>query len=385
MAGERILIIDDSEEIISFLVAVLQPLGYMVSYAGDGKDGLARAVYEKPDLVLLDLNLPGMSGIAVLEALHQRSVQVPVIMMTFHGSESVVSRAMRLGVRDYLTKPFQVEDILSSIERVFREEREKRAQDIFAVDPALLELQPQPVVDSAAFRSVVGTSLVAVTSRHALLTQVTEAALRLSGADVSAVFLAEGGSGLATAAVRQGEVCRVDVSVSDRQAETVVRSGKPLQVSASADPSAFTAQLGIPARALLYVPVRLRERGIGVIAVAFRQPGQEPSVEIVDWLLGLSDYVALLWENVRFRDILQRSLPLQKVGEVLGVFIHHILTSLQALSQGAGGGESAREVKTLAAILAVLKEVASPKSALYISKVPVSDIERELENKLRQL
>ena len=54
MAGERILIIDDSEEIISFLVAVLQPLGYMVSYAGDGKDGLARAVYEKPG--------PGFTG-----------------------------------------------------------------------------------------------------------------------------------------------------------------------------------------------------------------------------------------------------------------------------------------------------------------------------------
>ncbi len=385
MAGERILIIDDSEEIISFLVAVLQPLGYMVSYAGDGKDGLARAVYEKPDLVLLDLNLPGMSGIAVLEALHQRAAEVPIIMMTFHGSESVVSRAMRLGVRDYMTKPFQVEDILSSIERVLREEREKRTQDIFAVDPALLELQVQPAVDSAAFHALVGTSLAAVTSRHAFLTQTTEAALRLSGADVSAVFLVEGGTPLVTAAVRQGEVCRVDVSISDHHAEVVVRSGRPLQVSAAADPSAFTAQLGIPARTLLYVPVRLRERGIGALAVAFRQPGQEPSVEAVDWLLLLSDYVALLWENVRFRDILQRSLPLQKVGEVLGVFIHYILTLLHTLTKGVGDGEPAREVKALATILAVLKDVAAPKSALYIGKVQAADIEKELDTRLKQL
>ncbi|HOU12978.1 MAG TPA: response regulator [Anaerolineae bacterium] len=385
MAGERILIIDDSEQIISFLVAVLQPLGYMVSYTGDGKDGLARAVYEKPDLVLLDLNLPGMSGIAVLEALHQRAAEVPVIMMTFHGSESVVSRAMRLGVRDYLTKPFQVEDILSSIERVLREEREKRAQDIFTIDPTLLELQVQPAIDGAAFHALVGTALVAVTSRHAFLTQTTEAALRLSGADVSAVFLIEGGAPLAMAALRQGEVCRVDVSISDHQAEVVLRSGKPLQVSASADPSAFTAQLGIPARTLVYVPVRLRERGIGVIAVAFRQPGQEPSVEVVDWLLLLSDYVALLWENVRFRDILQRSLPLQKVGEVLGVFSRHILALVQTLSQRAGGGEPTYEAKALAAFLAVLKDVASPKSALYISKAQAADIEKELDSKLKRL
>jgi hypothetical protein len=207
----------------------------------------------------------------------------------------------------------------------------------------------------------------------------------LSGADVSAVFLAEGGSTLATAAVRQGEVCRVDVSVSDRQAEVVVRSGKPLQISASAEPPAFTAQLGIPARILLYVPVMLRERAVGAIAVAFRQSGQEPSVEIVDWLLVLSDYVALLWENVRFRDILSRSLPLQKVVEVLGVFIRHLLMPLQTLLQDVDSGEPARELKALAAILAALKEVTSSKSALYIGKVQAADIERELESRLRQI
>lgn len=376
MAGERILVIDDSEEIISFLVAVLQPLGYVVSYATDGKDGLARVVYEKPDLVLLDLNLPGMSGIALLEALHQRSVEVPVIMMTFHGSESVASRALRLGVRDYLTKPFQVADILSSIERVLGEEREKRAQDLFAVDSALLELQSQPAVDKVAFHASVDT-LLAVTSPHAFLTQVTEAVLRLSGAGVSAVFFAEGGA-MVTAAVRQGEVCRVDVAVSDRQAEIAVQSGKPLQISASAEPPAFTTQLGIPADVLLYVPMKLRERTIGAIAVAFRQPGEELAPETADWLLALSDYVALLWENVRFRDILSHSLPLQKVGEVLGVFIHYLLAPLPALAP-------TREVKTLAAILAVLKDVASPTSALYIGKVQAADIARELEDRLRQI
>jgi CheY-like chemotaxis protein len=70
MAGERILIIDDGIEISSFLVDLLGPLGYRLSTARMGDQGLAKVLRERPDLVLLDLNMPGMSGIEVLEALH---------------------------------------------------------------------------------------------------------------------------------------------------------------------------------------------------------------------------------------------------------------------------------------------------------------------------
>ncbi len=386
MAGERILIIDDSQEIISFLMAVLRPLRYVVLYAKDGKEGLAKAIYEKPDLVLLDVNLPGMSGIAVLEALYHRSIQIPVIMMTFHGSDSIMGRAMRLGVRDYLTKPFQVEQILASIERVLREERESREQSPLALDPAILALQQQPLlVDRTTFRSIVGTSLSAATSRQAFLSQVTDAALRLTGAEVSAVFFVEAGTTWLKQVVRQGENLQVDVAVTDRYIDTVRRSGKPLQISGAAEPPPFTAQLGIQAHLVLYVPLLLRERAIGVMAVAFCRPDQELSAEPVEWLLMFSDYVALLWENLHYRDALSRSLPLQKVGDVLGIFIRSMMTPLQTLLQKGGGESLHRDIKALAVTLATLKEVISPNSAFYIGKAHLNEIESELENRIKQL
>ncbi len=126
MAGEHILIIDDSKEITSFILALLQPQGYILDYTENGKEGLAKALYDQPDLILLDLNLPGMSGMAILEALHQRQVTIPVILMTLHGSESVVARALRLGVRDYIIKPFQIEEMLAAIERALAEGRLER-------------------------------------------------------------------------------------------------------------------------------------------------------------------------------------------------------------------------------------------------------------------
>ena len=126
MAGESILVIDDKIEIITFLQDLLLPLGYRVSAATDGAEGLARALDDQPDLVLLDLNMPGMSGIDVLDALHRRSFASPVILMTLYGSERVVVQALRRGVRDYISKPFDINELLVSVDRALTESRLRR-------------------------------------------------------------------------------------------------------------------------------------------------------------------------------------------------------------------------------------------------------------------
>lgn len=394
MAGERILIIDDSQEIVSFLVAILQPLGYAVSYTLDGKEGLTKIVYEKPNLVLLDLNLPGMSGMAILEALFKRGVQVPVIVMSLHGADSVVNRALRLGARDYLVKPFEVENILASIQRVLGETYSQQEEnDLFAMDFA--DVYAQPGLDSAEFESLV-KSLSTATSMQAFLSQATEAALRLARADVCTIFLRDDNSQLLTTlAVRQGKTYRTDVHIGDSHAESVLRAGQPLLLAAITTQSSFVAQLGVVAQMLLYVPILLRERAIGVIGVAYVRHGVEISADTQHWLVALAAYCGMVLESVRLRDVMRRSIPLHKVFEVLGVLARPLIRLLQALSaivesqQGRPGTDAmreslAREVKTLAAILSVCKDLASPKSALYISTVSTADIEKEMETRLHR-
>jgi two-component system NtrC family sensor kinase len=395
MAGERILIIDDSQEIISFLLAILQPLGYVVSYTMDGKEGLTKAVYEKPDLILLDLNLPGLSGMAILEALFQRGVQVPVIIMSLHGAGSVVERASRLGARDYMVKPFEVEEILASIERVLGETHSQRGEhDLFAADFA--DVYAQPNLEGAEFESLVKALSIA-TSMKTFLSQATEAALRLTRADVCTIFLRdESNQTLMMSAVRQGQNYRSDVHVSDSHVESVLRTGQPLMMAAATTKSSFVAQLGVAAQMLLYVPIFLRERVVGVIGVAYVRQGVAPSADTQHWLGALGAYCGILMEDVHLRDVMRKSVPLQKVFDVLGILARPMIRLLQALSAMAEGQQDpsepdvvrvslAREVKTLNVILSVFKDIASPKSSSYIGTVSTADIEKEMGTRLASI
>jgi DNA-binding response OmpR family regulator len=117
----KILIIEDRRENIVFIANnILKPMGYEVITAMDGPTGLAKAQEEGPDLIISDLKLPGLGGLEVIEQLRQKGHNIPTIVMTFHGTEETAVRALRLGARDYLIKPFTVEEMQAALERAFK-------------------------------------------------------------------------------------------------------------------------------------------------------------------------------------------------------------------------------------------------------------------------
>ena len=118
MAGETILIVDDAQQNHHFLNDyVLVPNGYKPQSARDGVEGLQMALRLRPDLILLDLNMTRMDGMEVLRQLNANNVDIPVILMTFHGSEDIAVEVYRMGVKDYVIKPFYPDEMLSAIER----------------------------------------------------------------------------------------------------------------------------------------------------------------------------------------------------------------------------------------------------------------------------
>jgi DNA-binding response OmpR family regulator len=124
MAGETILVVDDSPPMRELMErAILEPMGYRVITAPDGNAGLRAAVGASPDLILLDMSMPGMSGLEMLEALRRTNCESPVILMTSHGSENIAVEAFRLGVRDYLIRPIRLEDARRAVDRALRESR----------------------------------------------------------------------------------------------------------------------------------------------------------------------------------------------------------------------------------------------------------------------
>jgi DNA-binding NtrC family response regulator len=111
----RILLVEDDPGAAAALQKVLQAEGYDVDLAGRGDDGLNLATKRTYDLVLTDLRLPGLGGLDLAARLHPDKPKLPIIMMTAHGTTDTAIEATKLGVYEYLVKPFEAEELLDLV------------------------------------------------------------------------------------------------------------------------------------------------------------------------------------------------------------------------------------------------------------------------------
>ena len=113
---KRILLVEDEPGLVLTLTDRLRSEGYDVGSAGDGPSGLALATRERWDVILLDVMLPGVSGFDVCRDMRQRGVTTPVVMLTARGQVVDKVLGLKLGADDYLTKPFDMMELLARIE-----------------------------------------------------------------------------------------------------------------------------------------------------------------------------------------------------------------------------------------------------------------------------
>ena len=115
----KILIADDDSDLLGLIGFTLTQAGYLVVKATDGPTALRAHEAEQPDLIVLDINMPGASGFQVCEAVRQKS-RVPIMMLTARGEEEDLVRALELGADDYLTKPFSPRTLLARVKALLR-------------------------------------------------------------------------------------------------------------------------------------------------------------------------------------------------------------------------------------------------------------------------
>ncbi|MFE1263941.1 response regulator transcription factor [Streptomyces albogriseolus] len=121
-AGARVLVVDDDPTVAEIVTGYLDRAGYVVDRAGDGPDALARAAAHRPDLVVLDLMLPGMDGLEVCRRMRGQG-PVPVIMLTARGDEDDRILGLEVGADDYVTKPFSPRELVLRVGSVLRRAR----------------------------------------------------------------------------------------------------------------------------------------------------------------------------------------------------------------------------------------------------------------------
>jgi len=124
--GELVLVVEDNSDVRSFVTSALTSYGFQVIEVFSGWRALQVAESTPPDILLLDWQLPDITGLDVLRALRAGGCVSPAILMTAYGSEDLAIIALRLGARDYLLKPFSAEELIGAVETALAETRLRR-------------------------------------------------------------------------------------------------------------------------------------------------------------------------------------------------------------------------------------------------------------------
>ena len=146
----RILVVDDEQQILRAVRRALAARGYEVVSAVDGEDALVEAEASMPDLVVLDLNLPGIDGLEVCRRLRVWT-RVPILILSVREDEAGKVEALDLGADDYLTKPFGVEELLARVRALLRRAKPEGSKPPrFEVDGVAIDLVARRVVRDGA-------------------------------------------------------------------------------------------------------------------------------------------------------------------------------------------------------------------------------------------
>ena len=144
MPKETILIVEDEEDILELVTYNLKREGYNTVGAGSGEDALAEAAARTPDLILLDLMLPGVDGLEVCRRLKKepRTDGIPVIMLTAKGEEADIVAGLELGADDYVTKPFSVRVLVARVRAALRGKRRGAPESDDVIHAHDIEIDP---------------------------------------------------------------------------------------------------------------------------------------------------------------------------------------------------------------------------------------------------
>lgn len=269
---ERVLIIDDSQEIRDFLSEyILQPKGFEVLQASNGLMGLEMAIAKEPDLMIVDQQMPRLTGLEVLEKLKERGIEIPAILATAHGSEETAVTAFRLGIRDYVIKPFDAEEISESVDRALRESRLQRERDQLVQQLMESNSQLQRRAQELNVLYGVGKSVASSLDLEEVLHRVVEAAVYVVGAEEGSLMLLD---------EEQGELYIRASKNLDSKAQSMRKrvndslAGKVLQtkraVAIGTDSQWKRTHTALLVKSLIYVPLILQNKPIGVLGVTNR-------------------------------------------------------------------------------------------------------------------
>lgn len=266
---EQVLVVDDSQETIDFLIAnILEPKGFKVLSALNGLMGLEMAISEKPDLMITDQQMPHLTGLELLQKLREREINIPAILMTGRGSEETAVTAFRLGIRDYIVKPIDIEEMSESIDNALRENRLEKERDQLVDQLMSSNSQLQRRAQELNVLYGVGKSVSSSLDLEEVLHRVVEAAVYVVGAEEGSLMLLDRERDelyIRASWNLDSKAQSVRKRVTDSLAGRVLQTKRPVAIGN--DSSTERTHTALLVKSLIYVPLVLQDESIGVLGV----------------------------------------------------------------------------------------------------------------------
>lgn len=409
MVAETVLVVDDAPDIQYFLCdSVLQPAGYHMLRCGDGRNGLELAMSASPDLVLLDINLPNMSGLEVLQALRRQGFTMPVILMTSHGTEENLLRALRLGARDFLEKPFSTEQVLSAVSTVLTEARWQKDRQQMARDLEEANQRLQRQLTAWSTLNGIGQAITATLDEAEVHQRVMWGINQLLHVEAGSLYLVDEASGdlVLQVSLRGKMEQRGGLRLKSGQgiAGWVAQNHRSaLVIDVKSDPRFYggiDAQTGFHTHAVLAVPLMSKGKVLGVIQV-LNPLGNKFKFDASDQKLleGLAAAVAVAVENARLHAKMRQTVSLGTLRQTVVTLSHYINNSLTVIGLVANvlktpeqaeklvrhpahlleaGTTLEEESERIVQILRILNQATQLRTTVYQGDTLMIDIEPEL-------
>ena len=313
---EKILLVESDPD-ISDLIArqSLQPLGYQVNVASDAGAALKQAVQTPPDLVIANLSLPGLSGKDLLVALTSQGVETPLIVLAEKGQEQDIIQAFRLGASDVLFWPARDAQIVSVVERVLKQVREKRSRQGLDAQIKKMNDELQRKVRELTAIVTLGKAVVSTTDRKTLLEKIVEGAAQVSGADITWLLLRDDHSKMYVLTTHRNLpdawAKKAGQPLDDGISSLVALSGETLLIHGEALSKFKVSTLG---KAAAVTPIKVKQEVIGVM-VSLRKAEKPFSPAEQTLLETVADFASISLVNERLFRALEQTAEAARAGE----------------------------------------------------------------------
>lgn len=313
---ERILLVENDPD-ISDLIArqALQPVGYQVELAVDAGSALKKAIQSPPDLVIANLNLPGLSAKDLLVALTSQNVHTPLMVIAGKGQEQDVIQAFRLGAADILLWPARDAEVVSAVDRVLTQVRE--AHERRRLDEQLKRVNEnlQQKVNALTTMIAIGKAVVSIADRRALLGHIVEGAVHVGAADLGWLLLRDDRTKTYLLAAQRNlpDVWAKKMSqpLDDGVSSLVALSGETLLMSGDPLQKFKVATLG---KSVAVTPIKVRDEVIGMLILV--RKAEIAFGEMEQTLLeAVADYASISLVNERLFHAIEKNAEAARAGE----------------------------------------------------------------------